>query len=248
MRIEIVGLGYWYRQPSTGEVLRDIDLSIESGSTHALVGRSGCGKSTLLRLIDGRADPTAGSIAFTGTPRHRHRTAMVFEAPRLVPWWTVDRNVGIGVEFTNIPRSLYARLKDFYTSFVGVADLRERYPGTLSGGQQSRVAFGRALAHDADVLLMDEPLVNLDTLARRRLHIELEAILNVDPRTTVLATCDIEEAVLLADRVSVLPSRPGPIVDTITVDAGRPRVAAGVDHPGVRAAMARVWDALENTA
>jgi ABC-type nitrate/sulfonate/bicarbonate transport system ATPase subunit len=245
MRIDIVGLGFRYQPPSGGEVLRDLNLRVESGSTHAIVGRSGCGKSTLLRLIDGRAEPTSGSVAFTGTPRHRHRTAMVFETPRLVPWWTVDRNVGIGVEFTDTPRSLYERLKDFYTSYVGVADLRERFAATLSGGQQSRVAFGRALAHDADVLLMDEPLANLDTLARRRLHIELEAILAADPRTTVLATCDIEEAVLLADRVSVMPSRPGPIVETVQVDAGRPRVAAGGELPGVRAAVVQVWDALE---
>src|ERR671918_509419 len=231
MRIDIIGLGFRYPPPFGGEVLRDLDLRIESGSTHALVGRSGCGKTTLLRLIEGRAEPTTGRIAFAGTPRHRHRTAMVFETPRLVPWWTVDRNVGIGVEFTDIPRSLYERLKDFYTSFVGVSDLRERFAATLSGGQQSRVAFGRALAHDADVLLMDEPLANLDVLARRRLHIELEAILSADPRTTVLATCDIEEAVLLADLVSVLPSRPGPIVDTVEVDARRPRVAAGGGPP-----------------
>jgi NitT/TauT family transport system ATP-binding protein len=245
MRVDIVGLGFRYPTPSGGEALRDVDLRVESGSIHAIVGRSGCGKSTLLNLIAGLAAPTSGSVAFAGTSRHRHRVAMVFETPRLVPWWTVERNVGIGAEFTDMPRGLYDRVKDFYTSHVGVAALRERFAGTLSGGQQSRVAFGRALAHDADVLLMDEPLANLDALARHRLHVELEAILAADPRTAILSTCDIEEAVLLADRVSVLPSRPGPIVETIEVSAGRPRVEAGTTDPGVRAAVARVWDALE---
>jgi NitT/TauT family transport system ATP-binding protein len=245
MRVDIVGLGFRYPPPSGGEVLRGVDLRIESGSTHAIVGRSGCGKTTLLHVIAGLAAPTSGSVAFAGDARHRHRAAMVFETPRLVPWWTVERNVGIGVEFTDMPRGLYDRVKDFYTSYVGAAALRERLAATLSAGQQSRVAFGRALAHDADVLLLDEPLAGLDAHTRRRLHVELEAILAADPRTAILCTCDIEEAVLLADRVSVLPSRPGPIVETVKVAAGRPRLEAGTTAPGVRAAVARVWESLE---
>lgn len=93
---------------------------------------------------------------------------------------------------------------------------------------------------------MDEPLAHLDALARRRIHIELEAILRVDPRTTIFSTHDIEEAVLLADHVSVMRSRPGPMIETIEV-ASRPRVEAGTADPAVRAALARVWDALEKS-
>jgi NitT/TauT family transport system ATP-binding protein len=95
------------------------------------------------------------------------------------------------------------------------------------------------------VLLMDEPLAHLDALARRHIHIELEAIMRADPRTVVLSTHDIEEAVLLADRISIMPTEPGPPVETIEVSAPRPRVESGTAEPGVRAALAQVWDALE---
>ncbi|MPZ88232.1 MAG: ATP-binding cassette domain-containing protein [Nitriliruptorales bacterium] len=243
MRVEIKGLGFAYPSTTSGAVLSNLDLEVDSGALHAIVGRSACGKSTLLKVIAGLEAPTSGTVEFRGVPRHRHRAAMVFETPRLVPWWTVERNVGIGSEFTDMPRTLYERVKDFYTSHVGLGGLGKRLPATLSGGQQSRVGLGRALAHDADVLLMDEPLAHLDALARRRIHIELEAILRVDPRTTIFSTHDIEEAVLLADHVSVMRSRPGPIIETIEI-ASRPRVEAGTADPAVRAALARVWDAL----
>ena len=242
MRVRLRRLGFAY--PGQ-EVLRNLDLDVDGGSVHAVVGRSGCGKTTLLNIVAGLERPTSGTVEFLGESRHSNRTAMVFQTPRLVPWWTVERNVGIGSEFTDMPRQLYERIKDFYTSHVGLGGLGRRMPDTLSGGQRSRAGLGRALAHDADVLLMDEPLSHLDAMARRRIHIELEAILHVDPRTVILSTHDIEEAVLLADRVSILPTAPGPIVETIEVSAPRPRVRGGTAEPGVRAALAQVWDALE---
>lgn len=242
MQVTVRRLGFAY---AGQEVLRGLDLDVESGSVHAVVGRSGCGKTTLLNIIAGLERPTLGTVEFSGQARQQRRTAMVFETPRLVPWWTVERNIGIGSEFTDVPTSLYERIKDFYTSHVGLGGLGKRMPDTLSGGQKSRAGLGRALAHDADVLLMDEPLAHLDAIARRRIHMELEAILDADPRTVILSTHDIEEAVLLADRVSVLPTMPGPVVETIEVSAPRPRVRTGTAEPGVRAALAQVWDALE---
>ncbi|MPZ72589.1 MAG: ATP-binding cassette domain-containing protein [Nitriliruptorales bacterium] len=248
MRVEITALGFAYPSPSGDRaVLRNLDLEVESAAMHAIVGKSGCGKSTLLNVIGGLRTPTSGTVEFRGTPRHRHRTAMVFETPRLVPWWTVERNVGIGSEFSDVRRSLYDRLVDFYTSHVGLGGLGTRFPATLSGGQRSRAGLGRALAHDGDVLLMDEPLAHLDALTRRRISIELEALLRIERRTTILSTHDIEEAVLFADRVSVMSSGPGPIVDTIEVGAPRPRAATSTAHPAIRSALARVWEALESS-
>lgn len=246
MRVEITGLRFGYPR-SDLQVLFGIDLDVASGSIHGLVGRSGCGKSTLLKLLNGIETPTAGSIRFHGEARYRHRTAMVFESPRLVPWWTVERNVGIGSEFTDMPRTLYRQVKDFYTSHVGLGGLGSRRPGSLSGGQQSRVGLGRALAHDADVLLMDEPLAHLDALARRRINLDLESLLSADRRTAIMATHSIEDAVLLCDQVSIMSNGPNPLIDTVEVSATRPRVARGMDQPGLRAAFTQVWDALEGS-
>lgn len=246
MRVEVTGVGFSYL-PDGDEVLRDLDIDVPSGTIHAIVGRSGCGKTTLLRIIAGALTPTAGGVRFSGDRRYLHPTAMVFERPRLIPWWTVERNVGIGTEFTGMPRPMHERIRDFFVSHVGLGGLGDRFPSTLSGGQASRAGLGRALAHDADVLLMDEPLAHLDAPARRRIQVELEAILAIDRRTAILCTHDIEEAVLLGDAVSVLAAGPGPVVDTVNVDAGRPRVTAGTQLPGVRAAVAQVWDALERS-
>lgn len=248
MRVAINNLGFAYVSGTGAEtVLHNLDLEVESGALHAVVGKSGCGKTTLLKVIAGLEAPTEGTVAFRGTARHRHRAAMVFDTPRLVPWWTVDRNVGIGSEFTGMPRALFERVKDFYTSQVGLGSLRNRLPATLSHGQQSRVGIGRALAHDADVLLMDEPLANVDAHARRRIHVELEAVLRAESRTTIFSTHDIEEAVLFADYVSVMRSRPGPIIDTVEVSAVRPRFEASAADPAVRSALGRIRDALEES-
>jgi ABC-type nitrate/sulfonate/bicarbonate transport system ATPase subunit len=247
MRVTIRGVGFSYPSAPATPVLRDLDLDVPSGALHAIVGRSGCGKSTLLHVVGGLLVPTAGRVEFSGPQRYRHRTAMVFETPRLVPWWTVERNVGIGSEFSDVPRPLHERLKDFYTSHVGLGGLGTRFPGTLSHGQRSRAGLGRALAHDADVLLLDEPLAHVDALARRRISIELEALLAAEGKTAILSTHDVEEAVLLADAVSVMPRRAGPIVETIDVGAPRPRVERGSAHPAVRSALVRVWDALERS-
>ncbi|MPZ53894.1 MAG: ATP-binding cassette domain-containing protein, partial [Acidimicrobiia bacterium] len=225
VKVEVRGLEFGYLAKNASHlVLSDLDLDVESGSVHAVVGISGCGKSTLLRLIGGLEQPSAGIIRFIGTPRYRHRTSMVFQEPRLLPWWTAERNVGIGTEFTEMPRGRFQLLKDFYLSHVGLGGMKDRLPNTLSGGQQSRVGLGRALAHDADVLLMDEPFAHLDAMSRREMHKRLESVFEGDPRTTLLVTHDVEEAVILADRVSVMRSEPGPLVETIEVDAERPRL------------------------
>ena len=248
MDVEIRGVGFAYRSKSGfTEVLRDLDVVVSSGSFHALVGPSGCGKSTLLKLVAGLEEPAAGTVEVVGRQRHEHATALVFQTPRLLPWWNIERNVGIGLEFSGKPRSLYEHVKDFYTAHVGLGGLGKRHPGTLSLGQQSRAGIGRALAHDADVMLLDEPFAHLDAIGRRKIQTDLERMWDLDPRTTLMVTHDIEEAVMLADRVSVMSAGPGPLVETVEVDAGRPRFTRRLDDPGVRSAMRRVWEALERS-
>ncbi len=246
MRLEIRRLSFTH--PTHGrrkvEVLRDLDLTVEDGEVHAIVGPNGCGKSTLLRLVAGLGEPTSGTIEFVGIRHHENLTSMVFEDPGLVPWWDVGRNIATSAELSKKPRPLYERIRAFHSAQVGLDAIRNRLPGTLSRGQQSMAGQGRAFAHDAEVILLDEPFAHVDAMARARLQEELETHWQLDPRTAVLATHDVTEAVLLADRVSVMPATPGPLVTTVTVDVGRPRTTLDRGHPGLRAAVAAIRSAL----
>lgn len=248
VRLEISGLGFGYKNsdgPATS-VFRDFDLQIESRTVHALVGPSGCGKSTLLRVVAGLEKPSAGSVRFQGTRVAPRPVSMVFQDPTLVPWWTVGRNVGVGVEFDERRSGLYSKIKAFSLDRVGLKGLAHRMPETLSTGQQTRASIARAMAYDADVMLLDEPFVHLDALTKRRLWEEFETHWQLDARTYVLVTHDIEEAVLLADRVTVLAAgSPARIVDTVEVGLNRPRGLASMVEPAFRSAVSRVWEALE---
>lgn len=243
MRVEIDHLQFAY--PGAGMVLDGVTLTVASGSIHAIVGPNGCGKSTLLRILAGLESPAVGSFEITGERRHTNETAIVFQDPRLLGWWEVGRNIGIGPEFGDVEPGMYLRLRDFFASHVGLGDVVHRLPDTLSRGHQSRAGLGRAFAHDGDVLLLDEPFTHLDRFSRSRLHEEIEAFWLADRRTIILVTHDIEEAVTLSDRVSVMSPSPGAIITTIEVDAGRPRADVPPTDPGIRAAITATWDALE---
>jgi len=246
MRLRLRKVGFAYGAGGS-LVLSDLDLDVASGSVHALVGPNGCGKSTLLRVIAGLEKPTVGDVDFIGLKRHENRTALVFQDPRLLPWWTVERNIAISAEFSEKPDQMYQKIRDYHTSRMGLRRVKAQKPETLSLGQQTMAGLGRGIAHDAEVLLLDEPFAHLDAINRRKLHEEFETHWQMDPRTILLVTHDVDEAVTLADRVSVMRDGPGPLVDTIEVDAERPRVGISPAHPGLRAATAWVWEALERS-
>ena len=250
MFVEIRGLDFSYH-PACGQptrVLLGLDMAVEDGSVHALLGPTGCGKSTLLRLIAGLEKASAGTVSFLGERRRENLTALVFQEPRLIPWWTVERNIGIGSEFKDQPPPIYKKLTDFYARQVGLSRFKRSFPNTLSLGEQTKTALGRGLAHDAEILLLDEPFVHLDAISRRRFYEEFESYWHLDPHTTIFVTHDIEEAVTLSDRVSVMSGRPGPLISTIEVGAERPRSDISPAHPGLRSAMASVSRALESAS
>jgi NitT/TauT family transport system ATP-binding protein len=205
--------------------LRDIGLRIAENQFVAVIGRSGCGKSTLLRLIAGLLAPTGGTVTIDGTPvrRPRRDVVLMHQLPALLPWRTTLGNVMLPVEIRRLPRAEYRARAAGLLDSVGLAGFHKRYPYELSGGMQQRVALCRALIQQPRVLLMDEPFSALDALTREELAAQLQTMHMTAPATTVFVTHSIPEAVLLADRVVVLSTRPGRVRRVLEVGIPRPR-------------------------
>ena len=190
-------------------VLRDISLRVEPGEFFALLGPSGCGKSTLLRLIAGFAQAQAGTVLIDGAditriPPWQRDIGMVFQNYALWPHMTVAQNVAFGLEERRLPRAEVARRTAAALETVGLQDFGRRRPNQLSGGQQQRVAVARTIAIEPKVLLLDEPLSNLDAKLRVHMRTELLALQRKLGITTIFVTHDQEEALSIADRVAVL--------------------------------------------
>lgn len=230
-----------FRRHSGPPVLKDVSLQVHDGELLALIGPSGCGKSTLLNLIAGLLEPTSGEIS----ARAGSRIAYIFQRPRLLPWRTVFSNVEFGLE----QRSglTHSQRRDRATAVLGLVGLEgheNKYPHELSGGMQQRVALARGLAIEPDLLLMDEPFGSLDALTRGYLQEELLGIVRRTSSTAVLVTHDIDEALLLADRVVVMSSRPGRIKFEMNVPFGTNRTMdALISNPaygGIRTSIRRL--------
>ena len=215
------------------DVLRDVSLQVEEGEFLAIVGFSGSGKTTLINLMAGLITPDSGEVLFRGTPVKEPgpERSVVFQSYSLMPWLSVEKNVRLAVDA--VAPALRAEQRAAralrYVDMVGLSHARNRKPAELSGGMRQRVAVARALAMHPDVLLLDEPLSALDALTRAKLQGEIESIWSREKKTVVLITNDVDEAVLLADRVIAL--KPGPnatIGPEFRIDVARPR-KRGVD-------------------
>jgi putative spermidine/putrescine transport system ATP-binding protein len=191
------------------EVLRRIDLSIKHGEVLALLGPSGCGKSTTLNIVAGFFPPDKGQILLDGkvmnqVPTHKRNLGMVFQGHSLFPFMSVFDNVAFGLSVRSLPRAeIYERVNRAL-SLVRVLELADRFPMQLSGGEQQRVAIARALVVNPKVLLLDEPLSNLDSRLRKDLQLELRRIHDDTGVTMIYVTHDQEEAVMLADRIALM--------------------------------------------
>ncbi len=186
-----------------------ISLDISPGEIFALLGPSGCGKTTLLRMIAGFIEPSAGSIRFgardiTNTPPNQRNTGMVFQSYALWPHMSVEQNVAFGLDIRKVPRTQQAPRIREALSAVHMTEYARRRPNQLSGGQQQRIALARALVIRPDVLLLDEPLSNLDAKLRIELRSEIRRICKESGITTVYVTHDQKEALSMADRMAVL--------------------------------------------
>lgn len=197
--------------PNGVHALDRVSIDIQPGQITAVIGGSGCGKSTLLRLISGLDTPSAGSISLDreAISSPHPLINLIFQEPRLLPWLTVSDNVGFGLADIDADERRRRVAKTLKT--VGLADLADRWPKELSGGQAQRVAIARALVTQPEVLLLDEPFSALDAFTRADLQKHLLDIWAETKPTLVLVTHDIDEALILADRLIVMQPWPGSI-------------------------------------
>lgn len=228
--IEIQGVEQAFNTPRGRFVaLQSIDLTVAKGEFVALIGHSGCGKSTLLNLIAGLTRPTQGTllcankeIAGPGPER-----AVVFQNHSLLPWLTCFENIHLGVERVFGAKETRAQLKqrtEAALALVGLTAATHKRPGEISGGMKQRVGIARALAMEPKVLLMDEPFGALDALTRAKLQDELLAIVQKTQSTVVMVTHDVDEAVLLSDKIVMLTNGPAATIgEVLSVDLPRPR-------------------------
>ena len=207
----------------------DVSFTVEDGMSAAIIGPSGCGKSTLLRLACGLAAPTDGAVLVGGEAlsRPRRGTALILQDFGLLPWKNVYKNAELGLKVAGVDAAERRARTEAALARVGLTDFANAWPGQLSGGMKQRLAIARALAQDADVLLMDEPLSALDALLREQLQDTLLDIWLAQPRTQLLVTHSIEEAVFLGQRIIVLSPRPGRVHAVVH--------NTGVGTPGWRA-------------
>jgi NitT/TauT family transport system ATP-binding protein len=207
---------------SETRALADVSFHVDDREFICIVGPSGCGKSTLLKIIARLALPSSGYLQFDTEPSAgRIRCAMVFQDPGLFPWMTVRQNAAFGLEMRGVPAREARRIAAEYVERIGLAEFKENYPRELSGGMLQRVAIARALLSDPEILLMDEPFGALDAQTRLVLQEELLRIWEEQRKTVVYVTHDIEEALLMADRVLVLSGRPARVRETVVVEEAR---------------------------
>jgi nitrate/nitrite transport system ATP-binding protein len=215
------------------DVLKSIDLEVAEGEFLVLLGFSGTGKTTLINLLAGLEMPSKGSVTFKGAPitGPGPERGVIFQSYSLMPWLTVNGNVGLAVDtvYPNLSKAERAEKVAHFVSMVGLSHAATRRPAELSGGMRQRVNVARALAMNPEVLLLDEPLSALDALTRANLADEIEAIWQADKKTCVLITNDVDEAIILADRIIAL-NPDGTLGQEFRVDIARPRERGEMNH------------------
>ena len=211
--------------PAAVTALEGVSLEVEHHLFCAVLGQSGCGKTTLLNMVAGFEPPTSGEITIDGreVSRPGWQNTIIFQDYALFPWMTVAQNIGFGLEMKKIARGERREITRRHVELVGLTGFEDKYPNQLSGGMRQRVAIARALAVSPEILLMDEPFAALDAQNRAFMQDELVRIWQREPKTVMLVTHSIDEAIRLADRVVVLTRRPGRVKASLEVALPRPR-------------------------
>ncbi|WP_064118790.1 ABC transporter ATP-binding protein [Pseudomonas fluorescens] len=225
LQVDKVSLRYQKPDGGTFTALEEVSFEVPDQQFAVLVGPSGCGKSSLLYLTAGLAEPTSGEI-YVGGQQVQGPGAdrgMVFQSYTLFPWLTVRQNVEFGLKRRGMPAARRKEIVDYYVNEVGLTGFADNYAKQLSGGMMQRVAIARALANDPQILLMDEPFGALDSQTRLQMQQLLLRVWGNSKKTVLFVTHDIDEAILLGDRVYVMGAKPGRIKQILDVPIERPR-------------------------
>jgi NitT/TauT family transport system ATP-binding protein len=245
MRVVVHGLT---KEFMTGQgktvALAGVDLEVRDREFFGIIGPTGCGKTTLLHIMAGLDKATQGGVEFVGEKRTQSLVSMVFQDAALMPWRTVEENVPLGPEFRKEQRSMMKRVSQYFLEMVRLFDFSGSHPHELSGGMKQKVAIARALANDPEVILMDEPFANLDAQTRLLLREELLRIWERDKKTVILVTHNLEESVMLCDRIAVMSAAPGVVKSIVSVDVPRPRNFRSMRDPDFGRCMEKVWELL----
>lgn len=226
--------------------LQETSFAVEEGQFVCLVGPSGCGKTSILKAIAGLLEVTGGCIKVNDQINKKPGLdrAVVFQYDSLLPWRTVFKNALLGWDIRGGDRAFYEEKTRYYLKLVGLEKFLDYYPHQLSGGMRQRVNLARALAVEPDILLMDEPFAALDAQTREVMQAELLRIWGTTGKTVIFVTHQVDEAVYLADRVIVMGTRPGRVVDDITIEFARPRELGLKTTPAFNAISERIWGRL----
>ncbi|WP_173917176.1 ABC transporter ATP-binding protein [Halobacillus sp. Marseille-Q1614] len=237
----------FYKKGNSVTALQDISLNIKDGEFVCLVGPSGCGKTTLLRILADLETPSTGDFTIARGKQDRPLQSMVFQERGVIPWLTVEENVAFGLKMRHLPRKVIKERTDYYLEKVGLGRFAKLYPKELSGGMKQRVSIARAFANDPEILLMDEPFAALDEQNKFILQEELLNIWSETKKTVLFITHSIDEALLLSDRVLLMSSQPGRIVDEKTIHMPRPRTMEQVRADPVMAEhFVEIWKHLQD--
>ncbi|GAB7388792.1 ABC transporter ATP-binding protein [Bacillaceae bacterium] len=232
------------------EAIRNVSLDIWAGEFVTIVGLSGCGKSTFLNAVAGLVKPSSGSIRLNGVPvtEPGPERAVVFQKSSLLPWRTVLRNIIYGLELNGINKAEALKRAQQVVDLVGLKGFERSYPSALSGGMQQRVNFARALVCDPEILLLDEPFAALDAITRETMQNELLSLWEQTKKTVLMVTHQIDEAVLLSDRVIVFTARPAQVLEEIRIPLPRPRTPEIKNSVRFDELMSRIWHLIHKTA
>ena len=207
------------------KVVENLNFNVTENEFLCILGPSGCGKTTILNTIAGFIKPTEGQILLNGRciTEPTKEIGVVFQHNVLFPWRTVKENIIIGPKINGVSKSKIKKISDYCLDLIGLEKYANYYPNELSGGMQQRVGFARALANNPEIILMDEPFSHLDALTRIELHEQLLKILNKYKKTIIFVTHDVDEALILSNRILIMSKRPGKIRKTIKNNLSRPR-------------------------
>ena len=230
----------------TTRAIGGVNLEVRDREFFGIIGPTGCGKTTLLHIVAGLEKPTQGTVEFVGEKRTKSMVSMVFQESALMPWRNVEENVPLGAEFRKEEPSVYKRVSRFFLEVVKLLDFAGAQTHELSGGMKQKVAIARALANDPEVILMDEPFASLDAQTRLLMREELLRIWERDKKTVILVTHNLDEAVMLCDRIAVMSARPGVIKSVVTVDVPRPRTMKSMKDPDFSICMDKIWNLLKH--